>query len=301
MAGIAPPPRDFPSPSQHYAAWLQAWPRPAGDNGQCIHFANTFWFDEAEVRRNIQRMQRLGMRWTVYSYVSRYQLLRAAPLFQEAGIMVIWRPFVRPFEHYEFWAEDVAFLRARGIPPYLQLFNEPSLGQEWDEAHPLNVDVYLANLLPAIRQVYDAGGYVGLQSIDPEELRTVLRRMQDEGLSDVFDRLFFVPHPYGLNHPPAYDEDINAALGFRAYARVFQERDRFHSHDDRRRGRLATRRSARQPLSGRERSIAPRLSSGRVRLVPPRPIDGRRAAARLPVCLLPVAALAPDRSSGLVR
>jgi hypothetical protein len=40
---------------------------------------------------------------------------------------------------------------------------------------------------------------------------------------DVFDRLFFVPHPYGLNHPPEYDEDINSALGFREFAKVFEE------------------------------------------------------------------------------
>ena len=78
-------------------------------------------------------------------------------------------------------------------------------------------------MLPAIRQVYDAGGYVGLQSIEPDWLRQVLQRMKADGMSDVFDRLFFVPHPYGLNHPPEYDQDLNGVLGFRDYARVFEQ------------------------------------------------------------------------------
>ena len=48
----------------------------------------------------------------------------------------------------------------------------------------------------------------------------------DEGLvrvSIVFDRLFFVPHLHGLNHPPDYTEDRHGVLGFREFAAVFQE------------------------------------------------------------------------------
>jgi hypothetical protein len=39
----------------------------------------------------------------------------------------------------------------------------------------------------------------------------------------VYDRMFFIPHPYGANHPPAYDEDITSVLGFREYARLFEK------------------------------------------------------------------------------
>jgi hypothetical protein len=42
-------------------------------------------------------------------------------------------------------------------------------------------------------------------------------------MSDTFDRLFFIPHLYGLNHPPEYDEDIHSVLGFREFAKVFEE------------------------------------------------------------------------------
>jgi hypothetical protein len=149
--------------------------------------------------------------------------MRTAPMFKEAGIMVVWRPFVRPYESYNHWVKDIEFLQAQKIAPYIQLYNEPSLAQEWDEDHPIDRETYLANLLPAIRQVYDAGGYVGLQFLDPDWLRVTLQKMKAEGMNDVFDHLFFVPHLYGLNHPPAYDDDINSALGFREFAQVFDE------------------------------------------------------------------------------
>jgi len=105
----------------------------------------------------------------------------------------------------------------------MQLYNEPSLEQEWDGVCPANQEAYLRNLLPAARQVYNAGGYVGLQFIDPQWLRLTLQRMKAHGMSDLFDRLFFVPHLHGLNHPPGYDEDINGVLGFREFARVFEQ------------------------------------------------------------------------------
>lgn len=37
------------------------------------------------------------------------------------------------------------------------------------------------------------------------------------------DRFFFVPHPYGLNHPPIYDDDRYSVLGFQDFADIFAE------------------------------------------------------------------------------
>lgn len=222
-ADVTPPPLDFPSPLEDYTAWLQHWPRPENDNGRGMHFLQNHWFDEFETQKQVNRMQRLGVRWTMVNYANRYQMLRSEPIFRQAGMMVVWRPFVRPYEQYDSWAEDIEFLRSRGVPPYIQLYNEPSLAQEWDNDYPIDQDLFLDNLIPAIREVYDAGGYVGLQFLNPDWLRATLQRMKAEDMADVFDRLFFVPHPYGLNHPPDYDEDINSALGFREFAAVFEE------------------------------------------------------------------------------
>jgi hypothetical protein len=220
---LAPPPLDFPPPTRNYAAWLKTWPRPDGDNGQCIHFVQAHQFDAIQAQRQVNRMKRLGMRWTLVHYADHQQLVRTAPIFQEAGMTVVWRPFVRPYQAYHGWTEDVSFLRSRGLAPYIQLYNEPSLDQEWGDARETDKEGYLQHLLPAARQVYDAGGYVGLQFVDPEWLRASLRKMKSQGMDDVFDRLFFVPHPYGLNHPPDYAEDINGVLGFREFAQVFEE------------------------------------------------------------------------------
>jgi hypothetical protein len=216
------PPRDFPSPVDDYLGWLQTWPRPKADNGRGMHFLQTHQFDAIEAQRQVNRLKQLGVRWTLVHYAGHAQLVRTAPIFQEAGITVVWRPFVRPYEMYADWAEDVEFLRARGLAPYMQLYNEPSLAQEWD-GHPVDREAYLRHLLPAAEQVYAAGGYVGLQFVNPDWLRSALRAMQAAGLSNIFDRLFFVPHLYGLNHPPDYEEDINGVLGFREFAQVFEE------------------------------------------------------------------------------
>jgi hypothetical protein len=220
---IVPPPLDFPTPSQDYDNWLQTWPRPVADNGRGIHFLQSHQFDAVEAQRQVNRLKKLGMRWTLVDYAGHEQLVRIAPIFQEAGITVVWRPFVRPYEMYPTWAEDVQFLRSRGLAPYMQLYNEPSLEQEWGDSRAVNQQEYLHNLLSSARQVYDAGGYVGLQLVNPDWLRLTLRSMEEGGMREVFHRLFFVPHLYGLNHPPEYNEDINGVLGFREFALIFEE------------------------------------------------------------------------------
>lgn len=213
---------DLPSPREGYSSWLRAWPRPQADNGRCMHYLQGPSGDEFEVRLEIARLLRLGVRWVLVNYTDRSQLLMMAPLFKEAGITGIWRPYVRPYQEYEYWAEDVAFLQSQGVAPYIQVYNEPSLEQEWD-GQSIDQALYQSHLLPAVQEVVDAGGLAGLQHIDPGWLREDLRQLKSAGMDDVFERLFFVPHPYGANHPPDYDEDIIGVLGFREYARVFEE------------------------------------------------------------------------------
>lgn len=225
---VTPPPLAFPNPQQTYQSWLQTWPRPPNDNGRCMHFVQLSWLDVEQAQRQIQRLVDLDVRWTVVPYANHFQLRRLAPLFAEVGIIVIWRPFVRPYEAYEWWKDDMTYLRTHGHAPYMQLYNEPSLAQEWDIPHseddpPIDQAVYLSQLAPAIRTVYNAGGYVGLQFLDLDWTRDTLKHLKESGMSDTFDRLFFIPHPYGLNHPPAYDEDESSVLGFRTFGQIFAE------------------------------------------------------------------------------
>ncbi len=221
--GLAPPRLNFPSPTEDYLGWLATWPRPEADNGRCIHFLQAHQYDVIEAQRQVNRLKDLGIRWTLVHYAGHDQLVRIAPIFQEAGITVVWRPFVRPYERYASWTEDVEYLRSRGLPPYMQLYNEPSLVQEWENIQPVDQETYLRNMWSAAQEVYDAAGYIGLQLVDPDWLRLTLQTIKAQGEGDIFDRLFFVAHLYGLNHPPEYDEDINSVLGFREYAQIFEK------------------------------------------------------------------------------
>ena len=147
---------------------------------------------------------------------------KAATKFRDAGITVVWRKMRRPYQRFFELGRDVQILQELGMPPYMQLYNEPLNPAEWD-GREVNEERFFQNLLRAAAQVYNAGGYVGLQLLDERSLVTILREMKAHGGEAIFGRMFFVPHPYGLNHPPDYAEDCNAVLGFRCFAHVFEQ------------------------------------------------------------------------------
>ncbi len=220
------PPAPTPTPAQmQLADWpaltLQDWPRPANDNGLCIHNMAEAYPNEQDIDLQISRLQSMHMRWTVIHYGDEQQLQRAATRYRDAGIMVIWRKNVRSYQSYYDWGRDVKLLLDLGVTPYMQLYNEPSLPAEWDD-RPIDQRLFLDNLMIAVEQVYNAGGYVGLQFVDDEWLVAALREIKARGGEKVFQRMFLVPHPYGLNHPPNYTADPNGVLGFLHQARIVQ-------------------------------------------------------------------------------
>lgn len=203
------------------ALTLQDWPRPANDNGLCIHNMAEAYPSEQDIDLQISRLQSMHMRWTVIHYGDEQQLQRAATRYRDAGIMVVWRKNVRSYQSYYDWGRDVQLLLDLGVTPYMQLYNEPSLPAEWDD-RPIDQRLFLDNLLVAVEQVYNAGGYVGLQFVNDEWLVAALREIKARGGEKVFQRMFLVPHPYGLNHPPNYTADPNGVLGFLHQARIVQ-------------------------------------------------------------------------------
>ncbi|MGB5933547.1 MAG: hypothetical protein WBH57_10840 [Anaerolineae bacterium] len=201
---------------------LRDWPRPADDNGLCIHFLGQGYYSEEELDLNIRRMKTMRMKWALVIYEDEIQLRKAATKFRDAGITVIWRKMRRPYEPFFDLGRDVQMLQELGMPPYMQLYNEPGTPAEWD-GREIDQERFIRNLLRAAAQVYNAGGYVGLQFGDEEWLVAALREMKARGGEAIFGRMFFVPHPYGLNHPPDYTEDSAAVLGFRSFANVFEQ------------------------------------------------------------------------------
>jgi hypothetical protein len=203
------------------ALTLPKWPRPARDNGLCIHFYPYAYHTEEHLDLNIARMVSMKMKWALVLYADEIQLEIAAPKFRAAGITVVWRKMLYPGDTYFDWARDVGLLQSLGMPPYMQIYNEPSIEAGWENP-PVSKERFMKRLLRAARDVYNAGGYVGLQFIDTGWLSDALQYIKSQGGQAIFRRMFFVPHPYGLNHPPSYQDDQNAVLGFLYFADIFQ-------------------------------------------------------------------------------
>ncbi|MCX7839064.1 MAG: hypothetical protein N2559_06365, partial [Anaerolineae bacterium] len=205
------------------ALTLRDWPRPANDNGRCIHFfADRIYYTPRDFEIQMPRVIDLQMRWMLVIYPDENQLRLAASHFKAAGIVPVWRRYLRAYNRYSSWERDIQILKEYGLPPYMQVYNEPDSEAEWD-GRPVNRDLWMANFIASAREIYNAGGFVGLQVLDPDWLRAVIREIKARKGDRLFGRMFFVPHSYALNHPPNYTEDENSVLGFRMYADVFRE------------------------------------------------------------------------------
>lgn len=202
---------------------LKDWPRPDQDNGLGIHFLLSGYYDDAELDKEIVRIQSLHFKWALVIYADENQLQAAASKFKQAGIMVVWRKALRPYQRYSDWGRDVQILQYAGMPPYMQLYNEPEVPAEWD-GKPIDTNLFIGNLMQAVKDVYNAGGYPGIQLVDEDSLRMFIDQIYSRDGGAVFQRMFFIPHAAGLNHPPDYVEDTNGVLGFRTFAGIFFKR-----------------------------------------------------------------------------
>lgn len=202
---------------------LKDFPRPPDDNGLGIHFLATGYYSAEDLDKQIARMQELGLKWATVVYTDENHLEVAAQKFSAAGIYVVWRKAVRPYQRYSSWGRDIDIIKKYNLPPYMQLYNEPELPAEWDD-QPIDYELYWANLLAAAKDVYNAGGYPGIQFLDEDNLRRFIDEIYARKGEALFHRMFFIPHAYGLNHPPDYQQDTNGVLGFRAFATIFFKR-----------------------------------------------------------------------------
>ena len=237
---------DYPARVQKEGPWspehvrpLQNWPRPPHDNGMGIHFLPIGYYADWVVDLLIEHMKEMHMTWCVVLYNDDLALRIAAERFKNAGIMVIWRPNISPDASYIYMERDVQILQEIGMPPYIQLFNEPEVQQEWSDGEGnIKIKGFSDNWIKFADTVYNAGGFPGIQVVDPETLVFLINRVKEKGKEYLFNDMFFVAHPYGSNHPPDYPYDANMqtrepgktvdqdwfdTLGFLKYAHVFQE------------------------------------------------------------------------------
>ena len=203
---------------------LASFPRPANDNGRGLHFV-------LDVRDSIVQhyapfLKDMQIRWATVYGGDELQVTRAAKyLLDNYGIYsslrvqdLVDKP--KPASFYRTLAE---LCIQQGIPPYIQIFNEPEDGREWEGS--ASTQTFGDNWRARAEAVAQAGGYPGLQVLSREFFDPAT-----SGVSDlVKQRMYFSLHNYGANHPPSYPypqatvmEDDTAVLRFLEYASWFR-------------------------------------------------------------------------------
>ncbi len=215
--GTPPMPPSSPAPSWYTplppatrpasALPLNQFPRPANDNGRGIHFALDL--GDNTLATYIPKMVELGIKWALFYAGDAMQAEKVAVAAWNAGIMPVIRPKCLINGGTPNWVAFVQNIKKHNIPAYIQIYNEPGDSREWTGGHtPSNyLSLYGPRWGAAAAQVYDAGGYPGLQTLSRNEIQAAFDAVKAGGRTDIFNRAFFALHNYGVNHPPAYPYD----------------------------------------------------------------------------------------------
>lgn len=180
------------------------FPRPPRDNGIGIHLG--FDLSAPMLARAVPLLSQLRATWCLIPFRSEQELGSAAYAVAAQGIMPLARWLCQIDDNVIDFVRYTRFLRAMNLPAYIQIFNEPSNAHEWRDQMP-KPRVFSARWCDHAARVAGEGGFPGLQVLHVQELEAVLRELKSLGARDVIERMWFCPHPYGSNHPPAYPYD----------------------------------------------------------------------------------------------
>lgn len=217
-----PPPPNPPSPPPPAppSGLYGHFPRPPEDNGMGVHFGLDMRSEAMAL--DIGRAKDMRLTWATLCYQGQEQLLRCARMIWDAGIMPVCRQNT-PISRRHPFGEDARVLIDNGIPAYIQIFNEPSDHREWENERPRDyLEKWAWLWAEKAEDVYRSGGYPGLQCLLPQEVEAAIDALGAD--SEVWERVWFCCHNYGLNHPPAWHEDYWSVLGFLFFAQVFKDR-----------------------------------------------------------------------------
>lgn len=216
---------DAPAPKgrQPSDPHLASFPRPKDDNGRGLHFV----LDSRQsfVERYAPYLAQMQMKWaTVYAEDEKTATRAAGYLLTNFGIFSNIRVQATgdSAKAPSFWQNLAQLCVQMGIPPYIQIFNEPEVGREGFGNPRQFADKWGARA----EAVVAGGGFPGLQVLSEEFLAAV-----SVGLSDnVKDKIYFCLHNYGANHPPSYPypektavEDDTTVLRFLAFEAWFKK------------------------------------------------------------------------------
>lgn len=210
------------------------FPRPPRDNGIGMHLG----FDLAApmLERAVPILTRLRATWCLIPHGDESELGRAAYAVAAQGILPVTRWLCHIDDNILDFARFARYLGTMNLPAYVQIFNEPSNPHEWRDEMP-KPRVFVARWCEHATRVANEGGFPGLQVLHTDELQSVLQELKTLGAQNVIERMWFCPHPYGGNHPPAYpydelnqrdhpgaalNDDPDSILQFLEFAPVFE-------------------------------------------------------------------------------
>lgn len=207
------------TPTETYPLPIEAYPRPADDNGRGVHWIPTNQPMPVEiVDYFVGELSTMNMKWVkilqsdVPGLTHRYLLeqLRSRDI---EPILRIYHPFNTPYTHL---SELVPEAVDAGVH-YFELFSEPNVaGAEggWRPGEDISVERIAELWIPAARQVYAAGGHPSLPPLAPggtiddvKFLEHFLDAVEIAGEAHLFHGAWIPVHNYFLNHPLDYPED----------------------------------------------------------------------------------------------
>lgn len=190
---------------------LRDYPRPKNDNGIGLHFRLdlTETINKPYISQGVEWLQQINAKWTLVAGGDWLQIGKAARPIWDAGIMPVCRLVCKIDKPFIDWETGVKTLLDLGIPPYIQIFNEPGDNREWN-GQP-NIRRFGEKWGAAAARVFDAGGFPGMGAVlGEDEWLAAFHAVQAGGRTDIWQKAWFSVHNYGSNHPPNYPyDDVN--------------------------------------------------------------------------------------------
>jgi hypothetical protein len=207
---------------------IEAFPRPAGDNGWGIHWIPTTSQDPGAVDRFVDQAVRMHIKWVVFlngdTNIGENDYL--VDRLVAAGIMPVMRLYrsnVTPYDGDI--GRMVAHYRAKGVY-YYQLYNEPNVNGENSQGFA-NPNVYAMSWSAAAREVIQNGGLPGLGALSPggafnhySFLERTIQALRWNGDLGLLNRAWLSVHNYHGTRPL---DDPEGFLLFRNYDNIINK------------------------------------------------------------------------------
>ncbi len=189
----------WPELSTGYAGW----PRPPADNGLGIH--GGLDLSEEALAADLARVEQLNVKWVMLAFEDEADLRRAVSAYWQKGVMPVVRPKCKIDQDHDF-VRDAKVILDMDIPAYVQIYNAPEQPDEWSTGE-IDIAAFASRWLTQAKAVVEAGAHPGLQVNRVEDLQAVIGEAERRGLQHIFRHSWFCCHNYGRNRPARYPYD----------------------------------------------------------------------------------------------